>query len=155
MLTGFLSSLVYLVRELLIWSLHCHVFIFIFIIVKEVYITQESETKTRRESILREVPTVSEEPKTREDFLKCEFIGLFTEQKNQPTCNIFSTNLAGLLASHTRLVFQQAHYSYLQVELNNLKIPSDCDYFDWCCNCNMICNIRRNDWIQSKTDENY
>ncbi|XP_056902550.1 tripartite motif-containing protein 16-like [Takifugu flavidus] len=44
--------------------------------VKEVYITQENEGKTRRESILRdewkikEVPKIKEEPKTREDFMK-------------------------------------------------------------------------------------
>lgn len=48
------------------------------IIVKEVYITQENEEKTRRESILRdewkmkEAPKIKEEPKTREDFMKCE-----------------------------------------------------------------------------------
>ncbi|KAM7385575.1 hypothetical protein PAMP_001654 [Pampus punctatissimus] len=39
-------------------------------IVKEVYITQESETKTRRESSLKEEPRTIEEPKTREDFMK-------------------------------------------------------------------------------------
>lgn len=50
------------------------------IIVKEVYITQENEEKTRRESILRdewktrETPKIKEEPKTREDFMKCEFL---------------------------------------------------------------------------------
>lgn len=50
------------------------------IIVKEVYITQENEAKTRRESILRddwkmkEAPKVKEEPKTREDFMKCELL---------------------------------------------------------------------------------
>ncbi|XP_023119716.2 tripartite motif-containing protein 16 [Amphiprion ocellaris] len=40
--------------------------------VKEVYITQEAETKTRRESSLMEEPRPGrrEEPKTREDFLK-------------------------------------------------------------------------------------
>ncbi|XP_022045786.2 tripartite motif-containing protein 16 [Acanthochromis polyacanthus] len=40
--------------------------------VKEVYITQEAETKTRRESSLMEEPRTDrrEEPKTREDFLK-------------------------------------------------------------------------------------
>lgn len=49
------------------------------IIVKEVYITQENEEKTRRESVLRdewkmkEAPKIKEEPKTREDFMKCEF----------------------------------------------------------------------------------
>lgn len=46
--------------------------------VKEVYITQENEVKTRRESLLRddwkmkEAPKIKEEPKTREDFMKCE-----------------------------------------------------------------------------------
>lgn len=50
------------------------------IIVKEVYITQENEEKTRRESILRdewktkETPKIKEDPKTREDFMKCEFL---------------------------------------------------------------------------------
>lgn len=50
------------------------------IIVKGVYITQENEAKTRRESILRddwklkEAPKVKEEPKTREDFMKCELL---------------------------------------------------------------------------------
>lgn len=50
------------------------------IIVKEVYITQENEEKTRRESILRdelkmkEAPKIKEEPKTREDFMKCEVL---------------------------------------------------------------------------------
>lgn len=40
--------------------------------VKEVYITEEAETKTRRESSLREEPRTDrrEEPRTREDFLK-------------------------------------------------------------------------------------
>nr|XP_054606092.1 tripartite motif-containing protein 16 isoform X2 [Nothobranchius furzeri] len=38
--------------------------------VKEVYITQEVETKTRRESFLKEETRTREEPKTREDFLK-------------------------------------------------------------------------------------
>lgn len=40
--------------------------------VKDVYITQEAETKTRRESSLMEEPRTDrrEEPKTREDFLK-------------------------------------------------------------------------------------
>ncbi|XP_053188799.1 tripartite motif-containing protein 16 [Scomber japonicus] len=38
--------------------------------VKEVYITKEDDTKTRRESILREEPRTTEEPKTREDFMK-------------------------------------------------------------------------------------
>ncbi|XP_045926560.1 tripartite motif-containing protein 16 isoform X2 [Micropterus dolomieu] len=50
--------------------------------VKEVYVTQEGETKTRRESILREAPKTRkesktwEEPKTREDFMKysCQLI---------------------------------------------------------------------------------
>ncbi|XP_078128592.1 tripartite motif-containing protein 16 [Sander vitreus] len=50
--------------------------------VKDVYITQESETRTRRESILREQPKTREEPKTREqpktreDFLKysCQLV---------------------------------------------------------------------------------
>lgn len=49
--------------------------------VKEVYITQEEEVKTRKESLLRddwkikEAPKVKEEPKTREDFMKCELLG--------------------------------------------------------------------------------
>ncbi|XP_061601060.1 tripartite motif-containing protein 16 [Cololabis saira] len=38
--------------------------------VKEVYITQEAETKTSRESTLRLEPRIREEPQTREDFLK-------------------------------------------------------------------------------------
>uniref|UniRef100_H3CTC9 B30.2/SPRY domain-containing protein n=1 Tax=Tetraodon nigroviridis TaxID=99883 RepID=H3CTC9_TETNG len=50
--------------------------------VKEVYITQEEEVKTRKESLLRddwkikEAPKVKEEPKTREDFMKysCQLI---------------------------------------------------------------------------------
>ncbi|XP_032396619.1 tripartite motif-containing protein 16 [Etheostoma spectabile] len=50
--------------------------------VKDVYITQESETRTRRESMLREQPKTREEPKTREqpktrdDFLKysCQLV---------------------------------------------------------------------------------
>ncbi|KAM9344856.1 tripartite motif-containing protein 16 [Symphorus nematophorus] len=51
--------------------------------VKEVYITQELDTKTRRESILRdeepktrEEPRTREEPKTRQDFMKyaCQLI---------------------------------------------------------------------------------
>lgn len=46
--------------------------------VKDVYITQEAETKTRRESSLMEEPRTDrrEEPKTREDFLKyaCQLI---------------------------------------------------------------------------------
>uniref|UniRef100_UPI0037E9A844 tripartite motif-containing protein 16 n=1 Tax=Semicossyphus pulcher TaxID=241346 RepID=UPI0037E9A844 len=50
--------------------------------VKEVYITQEGEPKTRRESILREElspreePRIKEEPRTREDFMKyaCQLI---------------------------------------------------------------------------------
>lgn len=46
--------------------------------VKEVYITQENEVKTRKDSFLRddwkmtEAPKIKEEPKTREDFTKCE-----------------------------------------------------------------------------------
>lgn len=49
--------------------------------MKEVYITQEDEVKTRRESLLRddwktkEAPKIKEEPKTREDFMKCESLG--------------------------------------------------------------------------------
>lgn len=49
--------------------------------MKEVYITQENEVKTRRESLLRddwktkEAPKIKEEPKTREDFMKCESLG--------------------------------------------------------------------------------
>lgn len=48
--------------------------------VKEVYITQENEVKTRRESLLKddwkmkEAPKIKEEPKTREDFMKCELL---------------------------------------------------------------------------------
>lgn len=44
--------------------------------VKDVYITQEAEAKSRRESSLREEPKIREEPKTREDFLKysCQLI---------------------------------------------------------------------------------
>ncbi|XP_074532338.1 tripartite motif-containing protein 16 [Halichoeres trimaculatus] len=38
--------------------------------VKEVYITQEAETKPREESILRDEPRLREEPRTREDFLQ-------------------------------------------------------------------------------------
>lgn len=38
--------------------------------VKDVYITQEADTKTRKETILRDEPRTREEPKTREDFLK-------------------------------------------------------------------------------------
>lgn len=47
--------------------------------VKEVYITQDNEVKTRRESLLRddwkmkETPKMKE-PKTREDFMKCELL---------------------------------------------------------------------------------
>ncbi|KAM9847751.1 tripartite motif-containing protein 16 [Aulostomus maculatus] len=44
--------------------------------VKEVYITQEGETKTRRESVFREELRAAEEPRTREDFLRysCQLI---------------------------------------------------------------------------------
>ncbi|KAF3708214.1 Tripartite motif-containing protein 16 Estrogen-responsive B box protein [Channa argus] len=44
--------------------------------VKEVYITQEGDTKTRRESLLRGESKMRDEPKTREDFLKyaCQLI---------------------------------------------------------------------------------
>lgn len=48
--------------------------------MKEVYITQDNEVKTRRESLVRddwkvkEIPKMKEEPKTREDFMKCELL---------------------------------------------------------------------------------
>ncbi|KAK2824316.1 hypothetical protein Q5P01_021491 [Channa striata] len=44
--------------------------------VKEVYITQEGETKTRRESVLREESKIRDEPRTRDDFLKyaCQLV---------------------------------------------------------------------------------
>lgn len=62
------------------WNLYCHVCFFkiCLLIVKEVYITQE-ETKRRRESILREAPKIREEPKTRQDFMKCELLLFYTE----------------------------------------------------------------------------
>ncbi|KAM4591825.1 tripartite motif-containing protein 16 [Odontesthes bonariensis] len=41
--------------------------------VKEVYITQEAETKTKKDSFLRQEPRIREEPKTREDFLKYSY----------------------------------------------------------------------------------
>lgn len=71
------------------------VFIICLSTVKEVYITQEVDTKTRRESILmeetkireeprsreepraREESRSREEPRTREDFLKCELLDYF------------------------------------------------------------------------------
>lgn len=67
----------------LVWPLFpeaYHVFFICLLIVKEVYITQEGETKTRRESSLREEPKTREEPRTREDFLKCELLGNFLQR---------------------------------------------------------------------------
>lgn len=38
--------------------------------VKDVHITEENDTKSRRESFLRDEPKIREEPRTREDFLR-------------------------------------------------------------------------------------
>lgn len=46
--------------------------------------------------------------------------------------------IMGQVKSHNNIV-------WFQLGLNDFEKISNCDYFDWCCNCNIICDIRGND----------